>query len=272
MQEQGRERNGQAGLIIILLAMIGFGVYQFVIAPMLAKEDAPSNSNEPVETEEQRINRIANKLYQVYSLSVEEEGVLTAEDKTYLDDSLTLFKMSDQTKTYLAIKNLDSQYITKDDGYRVKEAIANANGNYYYGGTYIRKKAIDDSIKALFGEIEVHYQTITLNNIRYVYDENKEIYEIWKVRQKVESPKDKITYKEVVNNNDELYIYEYVAYTDFTNPENLVTNTVHNVAIEAIITQDNVKDCLNYMDKYRYVFQKVDNETYILKSIDYIEE
>ena len=98
------------------------------------------------------------------------------------------------------------------------------------------------------------------------------MYEIWKVKKEKETNIEKIAYKEVVNNNEELYIYEYVAYTDFTNPENLVTSTVHNTAIETIITKDNVQDCLNYMDKYRYVFQKVDNETYLLKSIDYVEE
>ncbi len=272
MQEQRRESTGQTGLVIILIAMIGFGAYQFWLSPMLAKKEEPSNSNAPVETEAERINRIANNLYQVYSLTLEEEGILTSEDKTYLNDSLSLYKMSDATKIYLGIKNLDPKYITKDDGYRVKEALANANGNYYYGGTYIMQKALDESIKELFGEIVLQHQTITLPNVRYVHNAEKEIYEVWKVRVQTTSAKEKITYKEVVNNNDELYIYEYVAYTDFTNPENLVTSTVHNMAIEAIITQDNVQDCLNYMDKYRYVFQKVDDETYIFKSIDYIEE
>ncbi len=272
MQEQRRETNGSAGLIIILIAMIGFGVYQFFIAPMLAKEDAPSNSNVPEETEEERVNRIANNLYPIYSLTLEEESVLTAEDKTYLNDSLTLNKMSNQTKIYLGIKNLGQKYIIKDDDYRIKDAIAKANGNYYYGGTYIMKRDLDKSIKELFGDVEVLDQTITLNNTRYVYNEIKGIYEIWTVREKTTTTKEKITYKEILNNNDELYIYEYVAYTDFAHPEQLVTGTVHNVAIEAIITQDNVQDCLNFMDKYRYVFQKVDNETYIFKSIDYIEE
>lgn len=272
LQEQRSESNGQTGLIILLLVMIGFAVYQFFIVPMLNKEEEPSNSNVPVETEAERIERIANSLYDVYSLTVEEEYVLTAEDKTYLNDSLTLYKMSDATKIYLGIKNIDEKYITKDDGYRVKEAIANANGNYYYGGTYIMQKFLDESIQELFGEISVQHQTITLPNVRYVYNADKEIYEIWNVRVKTEIEKEKITYKEVVNNNNELYIYEYVAYTDFTNPENLVTSTVHNVAIEAIITEDNVSDCLNYMDKYRYVFQKVDDEHYLFQSIDYLEE
>ncbi len=256
MQEQRRESNGQTGLIILLIAMVGFGLYQFFIAPMLNKEEPPSNSNAPVETEEERINRISNKLYQIYALKIDEESILTVEDKTYLNDTLTLEKMSDATKIYLGIKNLNSKDLIKDDGYRIKEALENANGNYYYGGTYIMQSSLEESMKNLFGDITVQHQTITLDNVRYVYETNIE----------------KIAYKEVVNNNEELYIYEYVAYTDFTNPENLVTSTVHNTAIETIITKDNVQDCLNYMDKYRYVFQKVDNETYLLKSIDYVEE
>lgn len=272
MQEQRRESNGQTGLIILLIAMVGFGLYQFFIAPMLNKEEPPSNSNAPVETEEERINRISNNLYQIYSLKIDEESILTVEDKTYLNDTLTLGKMSDATKIYLGIKNLNSKDLIKDDGYRIKEALENANGNYYYGGTYIMQSSLEESMKNLFGDITVQHQTITLDNVRYVYDTNKEMYEIWKVKKEKQTNIEKITYKEVVNNNEELYIYEYVAYTDFTNPENLVTSTVHNTAIETIITKDNVQDCLNYMDKYRYVFQKVDNETYLLKSIDYVEE
>lgn len=272
MQEQRRESNGSAALIILLVGMIGFAVYQFYIAPMLNKKVEPSNTNEVKETEEERINRIADKLYQVYSLTLDEENVLTTEDKTYLNDSLTLYKMSDQTKIYLGIKNLDKKYITKDAGYRVKEALANADGNYYYGGSYILTKFIDESIKQLFGDVEVEYKTFSLGNARYVYNANKEMYEVWKVRKATTSAKEKITYKEVVNNNDELYIYEYVAYTDFTNPDSLVTSTVHDPAIGVIITKDNAKEFLSHMDKYRYVYQKVDDETYTLKSIDYLEE
>lgn len=272
MQEQRRESNGQTGLIILLIAMVGFAVYQFYISPMLNKKEEPSNSNPVVETEEERIKRISDKLYNVYSLALEEESVLTTEDKTYLNDSLTLYKMSDQTKIYLAIKNLDKKYITKDAGYRVKEALANADGNYYYGGSYVMTKFIDESLKELFGDVEVQHQTFTLDNVRYVYKPNKDLYEVWKVKQPVKSGKEKITYKEVVNNNEELYIYEYVAYTDFTNPDHLVTGTVHSAAIDIVITEENAKDFLSHMDKYRYVFQKVNDETYTLKSIDYIEE
>ena len=87
MQEQRRESNGQTGLIILLIAMVGFGLYQFFIAPMLNKEEPPSNSNAPVETEEERINRISNKLYQIYALKIDEESILTVEDKTYLNDT-----------------------------------------------------------------------------------------------------------------------------------------------------------------------------------------
>lgn len=269
---QGRETNGQTGLVILLIAMIGFGVYQFVIAPMLVKEAPPSVSNGPTETEEERINRIANELYLTYSLSMDEESILTTEDRTYLNDSLTLYKMSDVTKLYLGFKNIEKKYLTKDNGYRIKEALANANGNYYYEGTYVMVPALEESIKNLFGDIEIQHQTITLDNAMYVYKPAKNMYEVWTVKKKTDNKKVKITFKEIIPNNDELYIYEYVAYTDVTDPENIITSTIHNSVVEVIITEENVQDCLNYMDKYRYVFQKQQDGSYTFKSIDFIDE
>ena len=269
---QGRETNGQTGLVILLIAMIGFGVYQFIIAPMLVKEAPPSVSNAPTETEEERINRIANELYATYSLSMEEESILTTEDKTYLNDSLTLYKMSDVTKLYLGFKNIEKKYLTKDNGYRIKEALANANGNYYYEGTYVMVPALVESLKKLFGDIEIQHQTITLDNVMYVYKPAKNMYEVWTVKKKKENKKIKITAKEIIPNNEELYIYEYVAYTDISDPENILTTTLHNSTLEVVITEENVNDCLNYMDKYRYVFEKQPDGSYTFKSIDFMEE
>lgn len=269
---KAEEKNGQFGLIVLLVIMIAFGVYQIFISPLLKREKEVEEPEEIVETEEERIARISEELYQVYSLTLEEESILTTSDKAYLDEKLTLYNMSDQVKIYLGLKNLDSKYYTKDSGYSLKNAVQNANGNYYYEGTYIMIDAIDASIQELFGVIPVSYQTFILTNVRYVYDEINNLYEVWTVKKETESSVEKITYKEVVNNGSELYIYEYVAYTDFSDIENLTTSTVHNSSIEVIITEDNVQEYLNYMDKYRYTFTKQDDGTYLFKSIEYVEE
>ena len=127
-------------------------------------------------------------------------------------------------------------------------------------------------MKELFGDIPINHKTITLNNSRYVYDEAHERYELWDVKKKTESTEQKIAYKEVVNNETDLYIYEYIAYTDYADPENLQTRTVHNTSVEVVITEENVKDYLNYMDKYRYIFTKQKDGSYLFTSIEYVDE
>ncbi len=271
--QQAREKNGQAGLIILLLLMIGFAVYQIVISPLLNKEEGPnSNSNEAGETEEERINRLGNEFYKGFSLTMEEESVLSQEDKSYLTERLSLYRMSDATKLYLGFKNLESKYITNDDGYSLKEAVQNSNGNYYYSGKYVMVEALENSLKKIFGDIPINHGTFTVQNKRYVYDEFKQRYDIWSTKKKIETTVEKITYKEIAHSQDELYITEYVAYTDYKDPENLVTSTNHNSALEVVITKDNVQENLKYMDKYRYIFKKQSDGNYLFEAVEYVLE
>ncbi len=269
--QQANEKNGQAGLILLLILMIVFGIYQIFIVPILNKEDdKESNSNEHVETEEEKINRLGNTFYNVFALDYEDESILTAEDKNYLSERLSLYRMSDAVKLYLGFKNLDPKYVTTDNGYSIKDAVKNSNGNYYYSGKYIMVGALEDSYKAIFGDVPINHGTITLTNKRYVYNEATNRYEIWGVKKETESQVKKITYKEISNSADELYITEYVAYTDYTNPENLVTRTNHNDALEVVITDENVKDYLRYMDKYRYIFKKQEDGNYSFEAVEYV--
>ena len=271
--QQAQERNGQAGLILLLMVMVGFAVYQVVIAPMLNKEEGPAVSNEQGETEEERIQRIGHELYQVFFLSADEESVLTTQDKAYLNERLSLQNMSPDMKIYYAIKNLDHKYLMSDSSWSLKEAVKNSNGNYYYDGHYILEDAVIDSLKKTFGEdVPIAYKTVTLNNVRYVYNADAKRYERWTVMNEQTTTVKKVTYIEIVNNQDELYIYEYVAYTDYADPQNLKTTTTHTGSLDVVITEENAYDYLNYMDKYRYTFAKQEDGSYVLLDIQYEQE
>ena len=271
--QQTQEKNGQTGLVLLLVLMILFVAYHFVLRPILNKEKpSETNSNEPEETEEQRIARIGGELYRAFSLSLEEESVLTDMDRTYLENRLSLYNMSDEFKLYVGFKNLDPKYLTNEPNYNLSEAVKNANGNYYYSGKYILVDPLEEVMIRFFGDLPIYHKTITLDNIRYIYDEAQGRYEVWEAKDKVTSSVKKITYTEVANNQNELYIYEYVAYTDYKDPANLVTSTTHSGNIEVVITPETVSEYLNYMDKYRYVFKKQEDGSYLFSAIEYAVE
>lgn len=270
---QTEEKNGSRGLILLLIAMVLFIIYQLIIAPIFAKKEENVKKNpENNKTAEEILAETSEKLYNSFALTLEEESIFTQNDRTLLNNKLSLYKMSDQLKLYLGFKNVEDKYYTKDGGYSLKEAIANSSGNYYYSGVYIMTKPLEETMVSLFGNLPIKHQTITLRNTRYVYNEKKNFYEVWITKKALTDKEEKITHKEVVTQGDEIYIYEYVAYTDSSDPNNIKSRTVQQASIEVIITDANKKTYLNYMDKYKYTFKKNKDGNYYFISVEYEDE
>lgn len=270
---QTEEKNGSRGLILLLIAMIIFIIYQLIIAPLFVKkEDAGKKDPEKIKTAEEILAETSEKLYNNFALTLEEESIFTQNDKKLLKNKLSLYKMSEQFKLYLGFKNVESKYYLKDGGYSLKEAVANASGNYYYSGVYIKTSPIENTMISLFGELPINHQTITLKNTKYVYNEKKDLYEVWITKNEIKYTEEKITHKEVVAKSDEIYIYEYIAYTDSSNPDNIKSRTMQQASIEVIITNENKETYLNYMDKYKYTFKKASDGNYYFISIEYEDE
>ena len=70
----------------------------------------------------------------------------------------------------------------------------------------------------------------------------------------------------------EILIYYYVAYTDFSDSDDVSSGTLRYPSIDVIITQENVKDYLSYMDKFKYTFEKSNDGNFYFKSIEYVNE
>ena len=265
-----QEKNGTKGLMVMLTAMLLFVVYQFVIVPIIEKEKI--EEPEPVKEPEINLEELGEKLYAKFSLSIGEEYGITEADETLLNGKLSVYKMSDALRLCLGFKNVGDEYITSDGSYSLREAVNNMNGNFYYSGKYITQAAIEKSMNNIFGPIPVEHQTITLRDNKYVYDEKKEIYEIWILRKTPKYTEEKVTYKEIVIKDDEILVYEYVAYTDFSEPTNAKTRTVHSKSLEVIITEEDVEGYLSYMDKYKYTFKKNKDGNYYFVSVEYMYE
>ena len=146
------------------------------------------------------------------------------------------------------------------------------NGNFYYSGYYIEQTAIEKSVNSLFGPTPIKHQSVRLRDKLYVYKEYEQYYEIWDYRNMPKYNEEKVTAKEVVVKDDEILVYEYVAYTDFKDLENIVTRTIHTKNVGVVITDDNVGDYLSYMDKYKYTFKKNKDGNYYFVSVEYMYE
>lgn len=273
MNEVSKEKSGIGGLVLVLVAMVLFAIYQFILVPyVFTKEEPEVEKKEPEKTEAEILAELAEEFHLAFDLSYEEESVYTLSDIDALMDKMTVTRMSNELKIYFGIKNVDAKYITKDGGYSAREALQAADGNFYYGGTYIMLDPIEAKIRELFGNIPYQHQSITLNNTKYVYKEAKNMYEVWIPKVKEETDIEKITYKEVITTSKEILIYYYVAYTDFSDPEEITSGTLHYPSIDVVITEDNVKDYLSYMDKFKYTFEKAADGNFYFKSIEYVNE
>ena len=207
-----KEKNGTKGLIVLFTVMVLFAVYQILIVPLLNQEEV--KVPEPVKEDEVTLEELGEDLYSKLTLTLNEEAGITSDDNTALSGKLSIYKMSDKLKINIGIKNVKEESIVSDGGYSLKDAANNMDGNFYYSGKYITASAVQASIDSICGPVPFKHQTITLRDVKYVYNDIKNIYEIWVLRKTPQYTEEKVTYKEVVVKEEEILVYEYVAYTD----------------------------------------------------------
>ena len=267
---RNNEKKATKSLVVLLFLMVCFAIYMIVIVPMLEKEEEVEEKKE--EKEEISLKELGEQLYTKFALDESEEFGISDVDEQHLENKLSVYKMSDQLKVNLGIKNLTTEYHMYDGKYSLKEAVKNMSGNFYYSGYYIKQSAVEDSINALFGPTPVKHQTVRLRDKLYVYKEFEKYYEIWDYKNIPQYTEEKVTSAEVVVKDDEILVYEYVAYTDFKNIDNIVTRTIHSKNVGVVITDDNVSEYLSYMDKYKYTFKKNKDGNYYFVSVEYMYE
>lgn len=245
------------GLFFLFLVLIGAIIFVFNYENK-SKKEYVKKEEEITYTEEEIKN-----IYALVNLSFEEESVITKEEITLLDKGLTKDELSDEYILVLAINNTKNNRYKKEN---ITSDITDSEG-YVYRGIYIEASKIRVQVNELFGNIQYNDKTLKFVNKKYVYDANKKIYRVY---DKVYNPYiDKVTYIESSWDKEYIYITEYVAYTKTNiNPETSFTR--HNNLLPINITDINIIENLDIIDKYKYTF-KVDNDKYYLEKIEYIK-
>lgn len=255
------KKDSNLGIIILLIVLVGSIGFVFLYLNMNNKNNTPKPK---VVEEEKHTKEEINELYNYVKFSFEEDYSLTNEDLKNLDIGLTNDKFSDSFKVYLGIKSITSDYIGKINTKQVTD-----KDGYIYSGKYIKASLVKSQINRIMGNIQYKDTTIVLPNIKYVYNQSTNNYDIYE--KGYNSKILKITHIESDYDDDNIYITEYSAYTNTSVNPNL-SYTRHNKLLPINITKDNIVENLDIIDSYKYTFSlDKDSNNYILSKIEYIK-
>lgn len=255
------KKDSNLGFIVLLIVLIGS--IGFVFLYMYMNNNKPKIKTKVVEEEKHSKSEIEN-LYKYVKFSFEDDYSLTNEDLLLLETELSKEKFSDSFKVYLGIKSITSDYISK-----INTASITDQQGYVYSGKYIKSSLVKSQISKIIGNIEYNDSTITLPNIKYVYNQSTNNYDIY---EKNYTPNiNKITYMESNYDDNNIYIIEYSAYTNTSvNPNSSYTR--HTKLLPINITTENINENLDIIDSYKYTFSyDKDSDSYKLNKIEYIK-
>lgn len=255
------KKDSNLGIVILLVALICSIAFVFIYMYMNNKPTKPK----PKAIEEEKHSKAEiEDLYNYVKFSFEDDYSLSKEDLQYLENELSKENFSDSYKVYLGIKSITNDYISKIN----TKSITDKDG-YVYSGKYIKSSLVKSQINRIIGNIDYKDTTIILPNIKYVYNESTNNYDIY---EKTYSPKiTKVTYFESNYDDDNIYITEYFAYTNISVNPNL-SYTRHNKLLPINITNDNIIENLDIIDSYKYTFTyDKESDLYKINKIEYIK-
>jgi len=267
------EKSALPALIFLLIIVGGFCVYYFVLVPLVFDKPEEELEVDDTPTEEELLVLEAERLFEAFSLTLEEEYIYTNSDLEGLMGTLSTYRMSNQLRVFTAIKNVDEGYITRDHAYNEIRARENIVDGFMYTGWFIMAEPITRNLENLFGAVPFNHESISLLNTRYVYNSTRNRYDIWTRLQAVEkSEVQKFVHKETILNRNQIVIYMYLAYTDFTDEDYPISRTFNTPSIAQVITEDNVSAMLRHMDRFRYTFIRSESGDFYFKSIEFVRD
>lgn len=226
-------------LSLIGLVLIGYGVYNIVY-----KNDNKNNSSNSNITSKENKNESVKIDYKKYIEldEIEETNVFNSDDIVSIDNGLDVNKLSNNAKLALA-----SKLVKK---YTIDEKI------------YILEEDLDKSLKNLFGDINYTKSKFEIGNNIYIYNQETKRYYLLGNNEISKSYK-KYNYSVVEENDNEMIIKNYIAYTD---NDNTFSITLGKTKIDIIINNDNIKQNYKVLKYYEYKFIK-ENSNYKLINI-----
>ena len=258
-----KKKESNFGLIVLILILSGAVLFVYYYS------NNDLNSNEepktPVKKEEKTkySQEEINALYDLVKSDFNSTPAYTKQDISLMENGLTYDKFSDELKIYYAIKNMPSENITSEK----VDAKQELNG-YKFTGKIIKEEYVSNQIKLINKELSINHKNLTLVDKLYYYDNKLKCYLIY---EKKNNPTvEKINYMESESNGDEIYIYIYSAYT-YTNKKTSYTR--HNNLLPINITNKNIVENLDIIDKYKYTFKKDTSvDKFYLTKIEYVKQ
>lgn len=258
MKKTKESNLGLLMLILLLVLAIIFVIYY------KKKKDKPV---EPPKVEEKAkyTQEEINNYYTLARLNYEYESAMTKADLQALETGLDSKNFSDELKISYGLKGQPENHIGKE---KISKATTDKDG-YTYTGKYIKSDFVKEQVNNILGPVSFNDKTITFVDKRYVYDTKLKIYRLYE--KKNQSNISKVTH--ITSDWDDLNIYitEYVAYTKI-NDKPQTSYTRHNNLLPINITEKNITENLDIIDKYKYTFHyNVNVKKYFLTKIEYIK-
>ena len=240
------KKDNNIGLIILLIILMGaVGFVLYYNETIKSKNNKPEKSlEEKVEDDENEIN----SYYSLLKLNYEFETGIPNTDFVAMESDFSISNVSDEFKIIYGLKDQPAANIGTEN---ISKPVVDNDG-YIYNGKYIRASAVQGKIKSLFGSnIAYNNKTVTCVDKKYVYDSKALVYRIYE--KKYSKQIDKVSYITSDWDKNNIYITEYVAYTKILSvPQTSFTR--HNKLLPININDNNIKENLDIIDKYKYTF------------------
>ena len=256
------KKDSNFGLFILILLLV------LAVAFVIYYKKGTSEKTEPAKVEEEikYTDEEINDYYSLAHLNYEYESSMTKEDITRLETGLTSDNFSDELKIAYGLKDQPQTNIGTE---KITKPITDKDG-YTYTGKYIRIDFVNEQINKILGPVKFTNKTVTFIDKRYVYDAKLNVYRIY---EKKYTPNiSKVTH--ITSDWDDLNIYitEYVAYTKI-NDKPQTSYTRHNNLLPINITDKNITENLDIIDKYKYTFHyNVNVNKFFLTKIEYVKQ
>ena len=219
-------------LTLIGLVLIGYGVLTIVNPQEKKQEEKKEEIPEPT----QKVDVSTYVLFNVNDSS----NIYTEDDIKALPNGLDVTSLSNNAILSYAARS--------------------AAWTYVDGKSYITEEDLDKSVKKIFGDIPYTKAPFSYSNKSITYNKETKRFYLLSENDNVFNYK-KYYHKEVIDNDTELMIQEYVAYTDDTK-----SWTINNAPLDIKIDNTNIDDNYPKLKYYEYTFVK-ENDSYILKRI-----
>ena len=256
--EKKKESNwGLVVFILVIVGAIGFIYYYKLVITRIPE----------ILTADQKINYTDEELkgyYDRVKLTYSEELIFAKEDIEAIKEELLLDKISSNMRIYYGLRLVDEEEYGQ-------ETLTHSVDGYKYTGKYIKSSSIKNSLMRNFGINTFNNTTIFAGKYRYYYTSSRNIYRIYE-KEDYKEPVTKLTKVEYDWDEDNIYIIEYSAYTTEKNGVKM-SYTKHNPILPIVITNKNIEENLDIIDKYKYTFALNPNvKKFFLSKIEYIDQ